>query len=301
MRGRLGLLVLTCALAGAAALPAGALATFPGANGEIAFTDLRDEQEIKTIEPRGGPPRSLTSGAEPAWAASGRTLLYAYFFPQDEQFAVAGLTRGSQDPPTFLTDPALEPREEDPAPAPDGRRFAYVQDADLRIADVPRGDGYPASRRVGTGRCPDWSPDGSSIAYSFGTLGGEFIGRVTPDGRRLKAVFRSSRSLSCPSWSPDGRRLAFFSQSRNRILIVTPGGRVTRRIRVPLAPLLDSEGRTRYAPVDSLAVAFSPDGRSLAYARNDLGLRIVRLRDGATRRICRCADDLTWRPVPAAP
>ena len=67
------MLGILAAVAAALGLPAATLATFPGANGEIAFNDLRDPDDISTIDPGGGhAPRYLTFGSEPAYAASVR-------------------------------------------------------------------------------------------------------------------------------------------------------------------------------------------------------------------------------------
>ena len=128
------------------------------------------------------------------------------------------------------------------------------------------------------------------------------IERATPGGRRLANVFakRGQRFLGCPSWSPDGRRLAFSNGNRT-ILITDRSGRVVRRVRVPalpgeLDPAPGSPNPKRLQPLD-LRVAFSPDGRELAYTPGGRTY-VVRLRDGRRRQVCRCGDDLSWQARP---
>jgi hypothetical protein len=57
-----------------------ALATFPGANGRIAFYTYTSASAagamVATVEPDGGNVRYLRSGIQPAWSANGRRIVY---------------------------------------------------------------------------------------------------------------------------------------------------------------------------------------------------------------------------------
>jgi Tol biopolymer transport system component len=75
-----------------------------------------------------------------------------------------------------------------------------------------------------SGAAPDWSPDGTTIAYSALACTGPWnrIGRtrlVTPNGRDVTPHSRAGRcggigpAALGAAWSPDGRRLAVRSQT----------------------------------------------------------------------------------------
>src|SRR4051812_19003246 len=79
-------LMLGAVLAAAALLPAAARASFPGANGALAFPagagSVRDQSPIALFSVSGGgATRRLAGGAgyqgAPAWSADGRRLAYA--------------------------------------------------------------------------------------------------------------------------------------------------------------------------------------------------------------------------------
>jgi RHS repeat-associated protein len=66
---------------------------------------------------------------------------------------------------------------------------------------------------------PDWSPDGSKIAYQFGAPGVRGIHTINPDGTGDTQITPpGSGSYPCtddsePAWSPDGRYIAYICQN----------------------------------------------------------------------------------------
>jgi TolB protein len=115
-------------------------------------------------------------------------------------------------------------------------------------------DGSKQHRLIRDGGFPDWSPDGSMIAYAPG--GG-------PSGRSSIAIMNSDGSGrgrvphtdygEYPSWSPDGKRIAFNSNVTGEALM----------------SISDVDG-SRFVDLSSVGeggqVAWSPDGRSLLFA-----------------------------------
>jgi len=182
----------------------------------------------------------------------------------------------------------------------------------------------------------DWSPRGGRIAFSrpLGSRGAKEIWTTRPNGTGLRRLTRpAGRCDSFPAWSPDARRIAFARDrcgGGRELWIMNADGSNPRRIRtlvgdqtwhiswspdgkllavegvgggcaVLLVPVSGAAPRRQFCRLPIQGVAFSPDGRRLAFSRsgsvNDTYLFIARLDGGGLRRIgprLRRADGLTW-------
>ena len=92
------------------------------------------------------------------------------------------------------------------AMAPDGRAFALIALNRLWIAGADSGS--PASELVrvpATAASPDWSPDGSHIAWTAGTFGSEDLFVTDTVTRRTRRIVSLPGTRRAPVWSPDGR------------------------------------------------------------------------------------------------
>lgn len=100
---------------------------------------------------------------------------------------------------------------------------------------------------------PNWSPDGSHLAYvSFETgHAAVFVQSLYTNQRKLVADFRGSNSA--PAWSPDGRQLAVVMSrdGGSQIYLMSPDGSGVHRI--TFSGAIDTEP------------SFSPDGQYLLF------------------------------------
>ncbi len=214
-----GLALLSLALLGGSPTTAGA--TFPGQNGQIAFSTGLAEADLE---------------------------LFA--INSDGTFARALAVRPSRDVA--------------PAWSPDGRQFAWTNNAgnigrdQIRVADA---DGRNVKRFApsdGGDAAPAWSPDGRKIVFmsardNTGTA--ELYIADAPDGTNVRRLtFRPLEDVQ-PAWSPDGRQIAWHSREtaneRFQIYVMNADGSNQRR----LLPNRKTEG--------DASPAWSPDSQRI--------------------------------------
>jgi dipeptidyl aminopeptidase/acylaminoacyl peptidase len=108
--------------------------------------------------------------------------------------------------------PKLVAEGDNPVPAPDGSRVAFIRDRRIWIAPI---DGSKQPQALfyarGTSDSPVWSPDGQTLAFVSNRQDHSFIGLFTPD-RPIRFLAPSTSRDSMPAWSADGRKIAFLRQ-----------------------------------------------------------------------------------------
>jgi dipeptidyl aminopeptidase/acylaminoacyl peptidase len=229
MRRRFAILVaISMAVAGVFGAPA--LASFPGANGKLAFVSYPEgigNPDVWSIAPDGSARTQLTDSLNegaftPRWSPDGTKILYteqAATIAGNESFLVLMDADGSNQAGLRHLGNEL-----DPAWSPDGARVAFVY-APLcpQNPTCPKPDIY-TMRIDGTDLVQvttdanaiaesdlDWSPDGSKIAFTGRAASTDHVYVVNVDGTGHTRLTSATTSDRDPSWSPDGRRIAFTS------------------------------------------------------------------------------------------
>jgi dipeptidyl aminopeptidase/acylaminoacyl peptidase len=196
-------------------------ATFPGANGKIAF---ESSYSIHTVNPDGTGETPITGGFDVAWSADGTRI--AYIGGSHIYVANADGTGATDIGAGGGTRMAANPSW-----SPDGR-IAYdsthYQCNDYDCFEVPDGisvmnsDGTGNHQLTSDGLEPAWSPDGTKIAFTQPAVTGgaglptRDIYTMNPDGTGITNLTRTEYWFDedSASWSPDGSKLAFVrSQS----------------------------------------------------------------------------------------
>ena len=137
---------------------------------------------------------------------------------------------------------------------------------DIWLEDMGRGVLSRFTFRSGVNRNPVWSPDGSRLIFSFGSLSsGSFstdIYQKPAGGNGQEELLLHSGLNGFPDdWSPDGKWIVYEQtgqKTANDLWLLPLSGD-----RKPV-PYLQT-------PFDEMAARFSPDGRWMAYQSNESG------------------------------
>jgi Tol biopolymer transport system component len=262
--------IAAAAMALAVAAPAGA--AFRGTNGEIAY-EGRASATTGTIllaSHDGGSARRLSAPgqpADPAFSPLGRRIA----FGSRSEVWVMYEDGTSVRQVTVSPEPAR-----DPSWSPDAAAIAYTRGyaGDRDIYSVGA-DGNGA-RQLTTGSHDDWAPAwGPTGAIAFVRDGDVYVKAPRKRARPLTAGGADDRD---PVWSPDGRRLAF-----TRLAERAPAPRARKGKKRRPAPRLRElwvmraggghARRLKKLRADVSSPAWSPDGRSIAFAMGRNGRR----------------------------
>jgi Tol biopolymer transport system component len=232
---------------------------------------------------------------------SGLLLLLSYQLLKDGR-----LQRGSAPAAKVVPSTSFRGNEEKAVFSPDGRQIAFVWDGerednlDIYVKLVDAGTSHRLTTDPAQDFDPDWSPDGSHIAFRRLSAQGSGIYLIPALGgseRHLcDAAPTQSGSGRSLSWSPDGKWLAIadatFPQSPYGIFLFSLDSGERRPLTFPPA---GSRG-------DSSPV-FAPDGKSLSFVRTGLGgtsdLYTVAIAGGEPKRLTfdsTYISGVTWTP-----
>lgn len=218
---RTGLLVGAVAF-GSLALPtpSASAGTFPGANGQIAFSSNRDgNYEIYVMNPDGSNLERLTndpaSDLSPAWSPDGSKIAFA-----SDRDGSSKLYVMNADGTAVTVLGSMY--GQDVAWSPDGSKVAYTGSnmgrSEVWIADADGSNATRLTDNVGGAyhnQSPSWSPDGSMIVYrsTMPSTTNYVLRRINVDGSNDVALTSSVPPAwdMSPSWSPDSSTIVFAS------------------------------------------------------------------------------------------
>lgn len=152
--------------------------------------------------------------------------------------------------------------------SPDGTRMAHDLLGVLWVGSSSGGTFRRLTSDLDDIAQPDWSPDGSLIAYQ-GYRDGVFdLWTIRPDGSDKRKLTSGPADHREPRWSPDGTKLAFSSDVRGSYGIYTLDVRTGR---IAVVAQTDEE---EYEPT------WSPDGTRIAFVVADTRIDVVTLASG---------------------
>lgn len=250
---RRGASKLLCALAFAILLsPATtASASFPGANGVIAFAREGEHRGIYTMQDFSL--TRLTDGEDyrPRWSPDGSRIVFQRFSDGHSDVFVMEADGSNLQQLTVATG-------FQPAWSPDGPQIVFGSgrdgDEDIFVMDADGSGETKLTHNTVDDVLPAWSPDGTTIAFTSRRQGNTDIYLMDPDGSDETRLTRNPGWDGGPDWAPDASRLVFQSNRRlsnhDLYTMLTDGTGLTR---------LTSSTALEWAP------AWSPDGTKIAY------------------------------------
>lgn len=210
--------------------------------------------------------------------------------------------------------------------SPRGKRIAYVAPGGLWTMAVNGQRRKRLTKGNGDTLAPTWSPDGKRIAYvdlavENGSNYALFVIRTTGKGR--KRIVRGAQYQNNPAWSPDGKLIMF--ERGDYLWTVKPTGRGQKRIGVGMSASWSPDGENvafdkngsvwvmkangtdahlvAQVPSSTAGIAWSPDGKWIAYAIADRGDVMLVRPDGSDEHALTDEPDVfhsepAWQPKP---
>jgi hypothetical protein len=205
---------IAIAVAVVAVTPAAAQASFPGADGVIAYSVSDSAQQgIWAVNPNTGGQRQLTSGHDeaPSFSPSGNLLAFQRDTTAGSTIFVAGADGSNAKPLVSGSEPAF---------SPNGSQIVFVRAGGLFVTRLRPGSHVRRLTNHRGDRTPQWSSTGAiafqrpDLRHARGRRASECCTQEELDvipahSRNVEEVMTAELETKMwPDWSPNGRTLA---------------------------------------------------------------------------------------------
>ncbi len=252
-----------------------AFATFPGENGKVAFSSLRDgNYEIYVMNADGSEQINISQDRfldrDPDWSSDSTMIAFSSDRPSTAGTGTEiWIMNADGSNPRQVT--SNEGNDLGPSWSPDGTKIAFETPPRQggSAIHVINADGTGQRQLTGTtlnDNSPDWSPDGTKIAFS----GAHEIFVVNENGSGLTRLTFTLANDEHPSWSPDGTKIVFMSNrdGNNEIYVMNADG--------------SEQTRLTNTPNQEMYPSWSPDGTKIVFEIRD-DIYIMDAEDGSNR------------------
>jgi Tol biopolymer transport system component len=297
-----GLLLAVASIAAILVIPPVCWATYPGANGRIAYSEgpiVDGDWQIFTISLSAGNPTQLTyktdtatQARQPSWSADGRRIAFVRSDGTDNNWDVWTMRADGGHQRQVTHDRAFE---SSPSFSPGGGRIIMVRgfhrDQGAGNIVIVRTDGTERVRLTGgkEARGPAFSPDGRRIVFAGKPRkdrpSGIWVMRRDGTHRRLLANPAhdpaGNGDYEDPDFSPDGSHIVFSScfdeghQCPTYNVLMRSTGRHKRVMEGGEEPTFSPDGTRIAASAVTCNTFENCSSRIVSYARNGTGHRAV--------------------------
>ena len=163
------------------------------------------------------------TNTRPTWSPDGTMIAFESTDTPDGRPKVFTMNSDGTEAKQLIND---DFNDGSPAWSPDGTKIAFMRSTFCFGEQTLYGDAIFTAKPDGTNLTqltdlcdgedwsPEWSPDGSKIAFSqVGPLGDKDIQVIGANGNNQVPVIDNAGSAESPAWSPDGSKMAFLSDN----------------------------------------------------------------------------------------
>jgi len=230
-------------------------------NGEIYVADF-DGHNAKPVTQDG------VIVSAPAWVPGRRALYYNSYKLGNPDIFYHNLSTGDRHVIAHYSGSNISP-----AASPDGSRVAMVMsESGSPNVWVAGADGSHPHKLTSTSEdsSPCWSPDGQWICFATKIHERRVLAKVPAEGGKVQTIRTSGTpNPTEPDWSPDGKWIAFTMQAGEFDICVMPADGSG-------APIILVRGEDP---------SWSPNSRTLIYARRSGGRYVLSLLDVYTKQV----------------